>query len=200
VGGASRSNQVALRRLAAFALILLAAGAGCGGYEPEPTSTPVAFRCIPSESSANSPFHRASGSVQTTSPGREGAVLTKFAESTFRARFDRSCPASAQGEWADAAGDWVVTILVGSHRDGTAAPELGRITLEHHGEEPALFADASDCPVAYTAFSPDRIAGHVECTGLHWYNDAGVPANRTEATPIPGLAAFSLLLTFEGQP
>jgi hypothetical protein len=200
VGGISRSDQLALPRLAAVALFLLAAVAACGGYEPQATSSPVAFHCNPSESSEHSPFRLASGSVQTTSPGREGAPLTKFAESTFRATFDRSCPARAQGEWADAAGDWVVTVLVGSHGDGTIAPELGRITVEHYGEEPPLFTDAANCPVTYTAFSPNRIAGHVECTGLRWSNGYEARTNRGAATPIPGFAAFSLLLTFEGQP
>jgi hypothetical protein len=200
VRGASRGNHGVRHRLAALLAILLVTLAACAVDEPAITTSPLKFKCQPSESSEHSAFRRASGSVQTTSPGHEGAVFTKFAESTFRATFDRSCPARAQGEWADAAGKWVVTVLVGTHRDGTIAPELGRITLEHYGEEPPLYADASDCPVAYTAFSPDRVAGHVECTELRWYNDFAARTNPDRATPIPGLAAFSLLLTFEGQP
>ncbi len=198
--GANRGNHGVRHRPAAFAAILLVTLVACSVDEPAITSAPLTFKCQASESTEHTPFRRASGSIQTTSPGRDGGVLTKFAESTFRATFDRACPASAQGEWADATGDWVVTVLIGTRRDGTIAPELGTITIEHHGEEPPLFTDASNCPVTYTAFSPDGIAGHVECTELRWSNDYEAQTDPDRAPLIPGLAPFALLLTFEGHP
>jgi hypothetical protein len=200
VRGASRGNHGVRHRPAAFAAILLVTLAACSVDEPAITSTPLKFKCQASLSTEHTPFRQASGSIQTTSPGRDGAVLTKFAESTFHATFDRACPASAQGEWADATGDWVVTVLIGTRRDGTIAPELGTITVEHYGEEPPLFTDASNCPVTYTAFSPDEIAGHVECTSLLWSNDYKAQIDPDRATPIPDLEPFALLLTFEGRP
>lgn len=91
-------------------------------------------------------------------------------------------------------------MLIGTHPNGTVAPEFGSITIEYYGEDPPLFADASKCPVTYRELSPAGIAGHVECHALRWYNDYQAQTDPDAAEPLAGLAPFDLMVTFEGRP
>jgi hypothetical protein len=165
------------------------------------TPTPIpTFACDPNVSAEPAVLTRASGTIQTNSPGRERGTFTRFANSTFFARFEVACPSGAQGEWTDARNTWVVSVLIGKHRDGTFALESGSIIVEYYGEDPPLFADASRCEITYPEFSPAGILGHAECHGLRWYNDYEAQTDPDSAEPIAGLEPFDLNLSFEGGP
>lgn len=131
--------------------------------------------------------------------GRIEATLSLTADGTFLPRYDPSCPAGAQGEWASASDQWHLTVLSNTGPNDAFGGQWASLWIEDYGPEPPLHADGMPCTITITEVSAAGLVGNAECTGMRWLNEYEAEMD-TDASPLPEYEPFDLSISFEARP
>lgn len=169
--------------------------AQASGGSPSPTAAP---ECDPTGEQPWTEFTFGTATF-TGDDGKIDATLSLTANGTFLPRYDPSCPAGAQAEWASASDQWHLTVLSNTGPNDAFGGQWASLWIEDYGPEPPLHADGTPCTITITEVSVAGLVGRAECPGMRWLNEYEAEMN-PDASPLPEYEPFDLSILFEARP